>query len=123
MPAFPCLFKINQVTGHILANEKNCGEVSFNINNFKTTVELVENTIRVLNLNCIRLLQKRKAHIKNYNNLINIAKKNENSAIFQELCSRFLAKKDDKYHSFFTTYRILLSSHAENYLQKNNFSG
>ncbi|MBS6009539.1 MAG: TIGR02646 family protein [Haemophilus parahaemolyticus] len=123
MPAFPCLFKINQVTGHILANEKICEKVSFNINNFKTTVELVDNTIKVLNLNCIRLLQKRKAHIKNYNNLINIAKKNENSAIFQELCSRFLAKKNDKYHSFFTTYRILLSSHAENYLQTNNFSG
>ena len=123
MPAFPCLFKINQVTGYILANEKNCEKVNFNINNFKTTVELVENTIRVLNLNCVRLLQKRKAHIKNYNNLINIAKKNENSAIFQELCSRFLAKKNNKYHSFFTTYRILLSSHAENYLQKNNFSG
>lgn len=62
--------------GYILVNEKNCGKVSFNINNFKIIVEFVNNIIRVLNLNCVWLLQKRKVYIKNYNNFINIVKKN-----------------------------------------------
>lgn len=35
----------------------------------------------------------------------------------------FWRKKNGKYHAFFTTYRILLSEHAENYLKNNNFLG
>ncbi len=123
MPAFPCLFEINKSTGEILSNKANCDTFQFKINNFHTTKELVDNTIKVLNLNCPRLVDKRKVHIKNYHELIKSARENQNPSIYKMLCERFLAKKDNKYHSFFTTYRILLSSHAENYLRANNFSG
>ena len=84
---------------------------------------MVDSTINVLNLNCDRLLRKRQKHITNYHDLIKKARDNGNESIFEELCKRFLEKKNGKYHAFFSTYRILLSEHAENYLKNNNFSG
>ncbi|MBN6075396.1 TIGR02646 family protein [Aggregatibacter actinomycetemcomitans] len=122
MPAFPCLFNINEFTGELFSNEENCKSFKFPINNKKDTKELVENTINILNLNCDRLLRKRKAHITNYQNLIKSARDMRDDSIFEKLCDRFL-KKSNTYHAFFTTYRILLSSHAETYLKNNNFSG
>lgn len=123
IPTFPCLFKIDLFTGKLSPDENNCNQFNFPINKFKTTKELVDNTIKVLNLNCDRLLKKRKTHIENYQREIENAKINRNLSIFQDLCERYLAKKDNKYHAFFTTYRILLSSHAEQYLKENDFLG
>ena len=123
MPAFPCLFNINKFTGKLSSDKDNCESFNFSSNNKKDTKELVDSTINVLNLNCNRLLRKRKEHIRNYQVLIKEARDNGNESIFEELCKRFLEKKNGKYHAFFTTYRILLSEHAENYLKNNNFLG
>ncbi|WGE42611.1 retron Ec78 anti-phage system effector HNH endonuclease PtuB [Actinobacillus equuli] len=123
MPAFPCLFEINKLTGELLANAQHCQSVPFTNNKKDNTKDLVDNTITVLNLNCDRLLRKRKVHIQNFHRLVQEARNTKDTKIFQKLCDRFLAKKNNKYHAFFTTYRILLSSHAENYLTRTNFSG
>ena len=123
MPAFPCLFNISISTGKLSSDKDNCALFNFSINKKKDTKELVDSTINVLNLNCDRLLRKRKKHITNYHDLIKKAKDNKDESIFEKLCKRFLEKKDGKYHAFFTTYRILLSKHAVDYLQCNKFSG
>lgn len=70
MPAFPCLFGIDELTGELLSDSHSCQSFTFSDNKKGNTKALVDNTIVVLNLNCNRLLRKRKTHIDNFQKLI-----------------------------------------------------
>lgn len=55
MPNAPLLFTFDKATGKLLANVTNCQLTTINNNKLPTTLELVNNTIKVFNLNCPRL--------------------------------------------------------------------
>lgn len=120
IPATPCLFALNKRTGELIADENHCAQVVIEDNQFGTTQELVENTIRILNLNCDRLNRQRLAVLYEYNRLIAEARHNNNQHIFSQLAQRWLHKG---WVPWFSTRRILLAQHAETWLAANNYQG
>ena len=120
LPATPCLFALDKRTGKLTADVTHCGEVTIDGNQFATTQELVEETIRILNLNCDRLNQQRLAVLYEYNRLIGDARRNNNPQIFNQLAQRWLQKG---WVPWFSTRRILLGQHAESWLMANNYQG
>lgn len=111
--AFPNLFKFEKRSGKLQVDEDKCKEANIDI-------KLVEDTIDNLNLNCDRLMIDRYKVFKAYN--IEIAKgiKLKDRDVYKKLAHRWFSQK---YPSFFTTRRILLGKHAENYLKENSYNG
>lgn len=120
IPATPCLFTLNKRTGELIAEENNCAQVTIDGNQFASTLELVEHTIHVLNLNCDRLNKQRLAVLYEYNRLIERARLSNNQLIFNQLAQRWLQKG---WVPWFSTRRILLGKHAESWLMDNNYQG
>ena len=120
MLAFPRLFDFDRRTGKLLPNTDACSQAEFRGNRFDSTEELVENTIKVLNLNCDRLNKQRLEVLHTYNREIKKAKQTQDKKIFQTLSKRWFG---NKWHSFFTTRRALLKDHAESYLIAIGFNG
>jgi uncharacterized protein (TIGR02646 family) len=119
LPAFPCLFDFDKRTGELKPKDDYSG-IKFEDNYYETTAELVAKTIQHLNLNCDRLNQQRLALLRQYNQEIAKARKNNDKSIFTKLAERWF---QTQWLPFFTTRRILLSHHAESYLQQQAFNG
>jgi uncharacterized protein (TIGR02646 family) len=121
LSAFPCLFDLNKRTGELKAKDGIDNEqINIENNHYNTVTELVEKTIEHLNLNCDRLNRQRLAVLKQYNQEIAKARKRQDRDIFLKLAKRWF---QSRWLSFFTTRRILLNQHAENYLININFIG
>jgi uncharacterized protein (TIGR02646 family) len=119
LPAFPCLFDFDKRTGELKPKENYAG-IEFENNQYRSTTELVIKTIEHLNLNCDRLNQQRLALLRQYNQEIAKARKNNDKSIFTKLAEHWFQKQ---WLPFFTTRRILLGTHAENYLETINYNG
>ena len=113
LPAFPCLFEMNKRTGELRAKADYC-LVNIENNRYDTIAELVEKTIEILNLNCDRLNKQRLVVLNQYNQEIAKARKRQDRAVFSKLAIRWFQQR---WQPFFTTRRILLDHHAENYLK------
>ncbi|WP_338453946.1 retron system putative HNH endonuclease [Aeromonas veronii] len=120
MPSSPCLFIFDKRTGELKANPATCADVDIADNRFATVQELVENTIRILNLNCSRLTAQRLEVLNAYNQAIKIAKIKDDKQCFAKLSERWFGSK---WPAFFTTRRLLLGSHAESYLASIHYDG
>ena len=109
-----CLFTINRISGELQVNEEVCKVVRVECNKFLTVVELVENTIRVLNLNCDKLNKKRLAVIHEFERMRKSLRQNSSIkySVREEIAKRWFESGPP---SFFTTRRILLGGYAENF--------
>ena len=85
-----------------------------------TLGELVDQTIKIFNLNCQRLCDERLEVLKHYNQQIAKGRKVNNQNIFEQLAARWFGKQ---WPSFFTTRRALLGQHAERYLKQVAYDG
>ena len=120
LPANACLFDLDKRTGE-LKPKGNYDDVVLELkNNYNTISELVEKTIEHLNLNCDRLNQQRLAVLKQYNQEVAKARKSGDKTVFTTLANRWFQQK---WLPFFTTRRILLGHHAENYLSSYGYNG
>ena len=61
-----CVFDLDRKNGYLIPNERFCNTQSIHENPFPTTKELVDNTIKVLNLNCPALASIRKKIITEF---------------------------------------------------------
>ena len=120
MISFPNLFQLDRRTCELKANTSNCQLLSFLDNPYNTTEEFVTNTIRDLNLNCNRLTNNRYKILINYNQEIEKGRKAKDRNVFKKLAQKWFSKK---FPSFFTTRRILLGKHAEEFLIRNHYRG
>lgn len=121
LSAFPCLFDLDKRTGELRAKDEiNYEKINISDNRYKTVAELIEKTIEHLNLNCDRLNQQRLAVLHQYNQEIAKARKRQDRDVFVKLAERWF---QSRWISFFTTRRILLNKHAENYLAGIGYTG
>ena len=110
------LFCFNPVTGEITPNEAVCKSIPTLINGqTKPTLDLVRDTICILNLNCARLKDKRKKINQELQRWLSTQRQNHYSA---SQAKRKLAKHwfSKKWPNFFTTKRCLLAHYAEEFL-------
>lgn len=120
--AMPCLFDLDRRTGQLRPHEKNCAEISIHPNSFSTTQELVQNTINMLNLNCVKYNQKRLDILYIMDREVKAAKNNGQSP--SQLKKKLARQKFSRsWPAFFTTWRILLAQDAESYLQSIDYPG
>ncbi len=117
--AFPILLQINRANGFFEPNEITCQGVTFTNNQFTTTYELINNTIKSLNLNCDRLAQQRLLIIRDIEKNKRSWQKLDRN-VNENLLSRYL---NFHWRPFFTTIRLCLGQVAEQYLQTIQFRG
>ena len=110
----------NNVIGELKVNSSTCVNYRPSSNNFDTVDELVINTIDVFNLNCERLKSIRLKVFHDYERTIKLARNNNNPQIKSQLAKVWFNKK---WPSFFTTRRIILGDHAEQYLKTLQYNG
>lgn len=77
-------------------------------------------TIKILNLNCPRLVDQREALLNDYNRMSKNARESNKSKFHQHLAKQWF---QSCWPSFFTTRRALLGNAAEEYLAKEDFDG
>ncbi len=118
--AFPSLFDLDKATCELKPNSDVCQKVEINNNQMGTTQALVQNTIDILNLNCDRLTQDRRAVLNSYNQWVTKARKQNDKQCFNKMASCWF---QTRWTSFFTTRRILLGNHAETYLKQIQYNG
>jgi uncharacterized protein (TIGR02646 family) len=118
--ATPALFIFDKSNGELHVNSSVCGQYTPKYNNFSTVDELVKNTIEVLNLNCDRLTAHRLKIFRSYEHKIKLARNNKNTQIHSQLAKTWFNKK---WPNFFTTRRIILGHHAEQYLKAMQYNG
>lgn len=118
---FPCLFDFNKRTGELIPKDNYAG-IEFEDNQYGSTAELIAKTIEHLNLNCDRLNKDRKAVFYEYERLLKKARADKRTPndFLDKLTKHWFQKQ---WLPFFTTRRILLGNHAENYLTNTNYSG
>ncbi|MGN7511697.1 retron system putative HNH endonuclease [Aeromonas salmonicida] len=114
------LFNYDISTGKLIPNKEKCLNFTPVKNNFNTSLELVENTLFVFNLNCERLTIRRKVIFNYYQKRIKEARKKNDTTIFNRLAETTFR---NKWPSFFTTRRIILGHAAELFLAQINYSG
>ncbi len=121
--AFPSLFSINKTTGELKPGDAGIiDQIQLPHNNYQTTTELVDKTIKYLNLNCDRLTQARKKVI------LAIEKEkqeqrtlgNSPEQTLDNLCHKHFQKCWQK---FFTTRRLCLAPRSDLYLQTIGYQG
>lgn len=120
LPASPCLFQFDRATGKLKPDVEACDDIVLEENIFDSTRELVDRTIEILNLNCDRLNQQRLELLYEYNRLVEKARRTNDRTIFVSLSERWFRCS---WPEFFTTRRILLHKHAENYLRGTSYNG
>lgn len=123
LPAFPKLFTVKQSSGELAPDVEAC-EATPKICDCQigTNVELVENTIKVLNLNCARLCDARKSVVRQLNLQLQKAReagKAKNQAE-RLLSDRHLSKR---WPQFFSTYRVILGNGFEEALRDIGYDG
>jgi uncharacterized protein (TIGR02646 family) len=123
LAAFPVLFILEKHTGKLLPNSVACSACLPFANNYYASVEaLVQHTIDMLNLNCVRLTTARLLVVRDIEN----SKKKQRLAGFNSqqglgnLAQRYFQYQ---WKAFFTTIRLCLGQSAEEYLQSIPFQG
>lgn len=114
----PLLIRFDTDQGTLEPHTQRCTMVSLEGNKYSSTIELVENTIRVFNLNCPRLCRARKDWFDELEDKLETERQAGRSAaeVSSELCELLLSPP---YPSFFTVSRIWLGPVAEHFLQRN----
>lgn len=116
LPLSP-IFLFDKLTGHLNPDINVCTQLDlYTPNNYSNFKELVEETIKILNLNCDRLAEKRLKVFKEYNRLRTVARQKKNPNLLKQLPARWLGGEP---LSFFTVRRCLLGEAAEEYLLTN----
>lgn len=118
--ATPCLFSFDKSNGKLMVNKVACDTLVGVDNQYCSTQKLVEETIKILNLNCDRLCADRLEILKSYNQEVAKARKANDRQGLSKLAKRWF---NNKWPSFFTTRRILLSKHAEEFLNHSVYDG
>lgn len=123
LPAFPNLFRVKPSSGELLPNAPACA-ASPRIceEQFGTNAKLVENTIKVFNLNCGRLCDGRKAVVRRLNIQLEEARLSGETKNHAErrLADRHLS---DRWPQFFSTYRVVLANGFEEALKDMGYNG
>ncbi|MBF0477402.1 MAG: TIGR02646 family protein [Deltaproteobacteria bacterium] len=121
--SFPNLFRVNHFSGRLEPDELACNQVSpIQPNNLGSTLDLVQKTIDMLNLNCARLCDERMILIRT----IEQGKKEQRKKGFspteglENLCKRYF---HFRWPQFFSTIRFCLGQAAEKYLQEIGYNG
>lgn len=126
IPAFPRLFQYT-TDGRIEPDSNTCKQVQIQGNQFTTTLELVENTITHLNLNCTRLSRLRNDVLDEIDAFVAERREAEPDNGPQILAGYaeniFNEDPTQPWPEFFTLYRWLLGDAAEQRLQEIGFVG
>ena len=122
MPALKNLLLFDKKTGKLKPNEVECEDFEFKVNKYSSTYELVDMTLKILNLNCYKLakrrlrvfykIEKEKSQFRNKN-----AKSGEG---YKGLIIKSFSKK---WPQHFTVLRCCFGEAAERYLKDNKFNG
>ncbi|MCS5690436.1 TIGR02646 family protein [Cyanobium sp. FGCU-6] len=122
LPAMPFPMRLEHGTGHWHVHEANANTISMPGNTYETVGELVNESIRILNLNCTRLARNRLAILHHLEREIQQARKAglDKSVFMINLCRRYLGPR---YREFFSVYRFRLGDFAEEYLQSIGYNG
>ena len=88
----------------------------------RTTTELVNQTIKILNLNCNRLTEKRQLLVRNIDHNKKVLRKKgiPPADMYENLVQRYFQRK---WPEFFTTLRCCLGPAAEDHLLSIDFQG
>ena len=105
IPAEVYFFDFELSTGKIVPNVTVCNKAIIEPNKFKTTLQLVQNTIDVFNLNCRRLNEARREILYERERIINRAKSTNNINMLKFIFSKWL---NDPSLMYTTTRRALL---------------
>lgn len=122
LPASLCLFFLEKSTGCLLPDVDQCAVVNLPGNRYPSTLELVQHTIDMLNLNCDRLCQARR-HVlwdieRNKKRLREQGVSSQQG--LRDLAERYFRQR---WPGFFTTIRLCLGAAAEQYLTDIGFQG
>ena len=122
VPAFPNLFALDKGTGRLMPAESSCATTNVAANVFGTTGELTDNTIDILNINCNRLVDKRRRLVINveYNKKRLRESGYPPAEAYVKLVDRYFKTH---WPEFFTTIRCCLGAAAEVYLKTIEFQG
>jgi uncharacterized protein (TIGR02646 family) len=122
LPAMPLPMRLEHSTGHWHVHEANANAISIPGNTYGTVEKLVNESIRILNLNCTRLARNRLAILRQLEREIQQASKArlDKSVFMLNLCRRYLGPR---YREFFSVYRFRLGDFAEEYLQSIGYNG
>ena len=113
---FECLFDIDRATGELKPNETMCAKVSVPNNIYGSVSQLVSATIRILNLNCTSLNEKRLLVIGEFERKRRLKRQNPRAnkkSIRTEIAREWFEGRSP---SFYTTRRILLGDYAEQFI-------
>jgi uncharacterized protein (TIGR02646 family) len=117
LPSFPNIFHFNVISGCLSPNIAACEEANVDINK-------LENTIKILNLNCDRLKRARQTlylAIKRREKELLARKHSLKEAVAIMLKQYF--GNESEWPEYFTTYRCCLGPMAEKYLQSIHYNG
>ena len=123
LPSFPAAFCYDMRTGELVPNTKFCSEhPALPGNTLSSTFELLQNTLRVLNLNCDRLCQ---ARLKVSRYLEHQKKQFRERHIQASVALRSLAQRyfATQWPAYFTVLRHCLQPYAEEYLHSVHYQG
>lgn len=122
LTAFPSLFQLKKNTGELKPDPIACGQVSWPGNQHTSVEALVQNTIKMLNLNCDRLAQERRLIIWDieHNKKRQRAKGFDSNQGLSNLAQRYLQVQ---WPAYFTVIRCCLGQAAEQYLHSIGFEG
>lgn len=109
----PPLFRFRNRDGSLLPNREACEVFVPEKNAFDTTLELVLNTLEVLNLNCYRLKSQRLEIFYHHQMIVKKAREDNNGDRLDQLAHQWFS---GKMLDFFTTRRCLLGQRAEQYI-------
>ncbi|MFM5670403.1 MULTISPECIES: TIGR02646 family protein [Aeromonas] len=114
------LIKFDKATGELIPNTPFCETYTPIKNNYDSVARLIEETIIAFNLNCDRLVQKRKSVFFHYMQLLKKAKDDNDEEFHENILKHWLSPP---WPSFFTTRRTLLGDMAEKYLEQFEYNG
>ena len=109
-----CLFILNRSTGELKANEEACKHVEVCDNPLSSTEKLVEQTIRVLNLNCRVLCDLRKSLCQAYKRIYQKEQKTATGSVRDIIARKWFG--GGKIMELYTTRRCLLGCKVDQYL-------
>lgn len=119
IPAYPCLFKIERISGQISVDDAKC--ISAGVDVLKA-----ERTIHELRLDAKRLNKMRKGELNSINEkLIEQIKKGKTIPEARKYLAKAILRKNSNNHwpKFFTSIRYYLGSAAEDQLRDINYTG
>ena len=118
----PALFLFHRATCELRVAEDACKKFDATPpqNNYASVKELVHKTIEILNLNCPRLVDSRRAVLRAYNQAVARARKKNDRQFRKKLAKEWFRHR---WPSFFTTRRLLLGQAAEDWLAEHSYQG